>query len=431
MNQDQFIHILEKEMVPALGCTDPAGIAFAAAYAKKYARGELVSVSGELSANIIKNAAAVCIPKTGGKSGIALAAALGATGGNADLGLEVLADIDSEDISAAEALVAKGKVTFQVSKNPKKLYIKMIVTTDADDVSVIIEDTYTGVVSLEINQKCIFCKTSEKKNQEDALPYEELSLESIVDFADIVSLDRLKIIKRAVEMNMAAAKEGISREYGVKVGKSIQGFVREGKMSEDYASTAMMWAAAATDARMAGCDIPVISNTGSGNQGLASTVPIVSIAEKMEAGYEKMIRAVTVSSLVTIYIKEKLGALSAVCGAVIAGAGTSCGAVYLFGGGKEHMLTALQNTLGDIAGMLCDGAKAGCALKVATCTNTGVIAALMAMNNSGICGTDGIIGYSEAQTIDNFIRVAKDGMKRVDPVVLDIILKKETRAHPE
>jgi L-cysteine desulfidase len=180
-------------------------------------------------------------------------------------------------------------------------------------------------------------------------------------------------------------------------------------MAEDFASTAMMWTAAATDARMAGCNIPVISNTGSGNQGLASTVPVISIAQKMEADYEKMIRAVTISSLVTIYIKDKLGVLSAVCGAVIAGAGTSCGVVYLLGGGKEHMLTAMQNTLGDVTGMLCDGAKAGCSLKVATCTNTGVMAALMAMNNNGIKGTDGIVGYGEEQTIANFIKVATDG----------------------
>jgi L-cysteine desulfidase len=199
-------------------------------------------------------------------------------------------------------------------------------------------------------------------------------------------------------------------------------------MAEDYASTAMMWAAAATDARMAGCDKPVISNTGSGNQGLASTVPVISIAKKMNADYEKMIRAVTISSLVTIYIKDKLGVLSAICGAVIAGTGTACGVVYLLGGGKEHMLTALQNTLGDIAGMLCDGAKAGCSLKVATCTNTGVMAAMMAMNNSGIKGTDGIVGFSESQTIDNFIKVATDGMNRVDRVILDIILKKEDNA---
>lgn len=428
MNQSEFIKILEREMVPALGCTDPVGLAYAAAYAKKNARGKLQSISGELSPNIIKNAAAVCIPKTGGKCGIALAAAIGAIGGNADKGLEVLADITGDDVRMAEEFLACGQIGFKVSENPKKLYIKLAVTTDQDEATVVVEDSYTGITSVVVNQKSIYSKAPEGYTEPDNLPYQCLSLENILKFADEVPLEKLEIIKRAVTMNMVIAEEGISKDYGVSVGKNIQSFVHEGKMAEDFVSTAMMWTAAATDARMAGCEIPVISNTGSGNQGLASTVPVISIAKKMNADYEKMIRAVTISSLVTIYIKDKLGVLSAVCGAVIAGAGTGCGVVYLLGGGKNHMLAALQSTLGDVTGMLCDGAKAGCALKVATCTNTGVMAAMMAMNNNGIKGTDGIVGYSEEQTIANFIKVATDGMNKMDHVILDIILKKEDPA---
>lgn len=428
MNQNEFVKILEKEMVPALGCTDPAGLAYAAAYAKNYARGKLISISGELSPNLIKNAAAVCIPGTGGKCGIALASAIGAVGGNAEMGLEVLAGITREKVREAEALLVNGKVGFKVSESPKKLYIKMTVSTEQDEVTIIIEDGYLGITSVEVNGEIIFRKTPEEYKEVEEIPYNILSLESILEFAEQVPLEKLEIIKRAVTMNMAIAEEGISKNYGVSVGKSIQNFVQEGKMTEDYVSTAMMWTAAATDARMAGCEIPVISNTGSGNQGLASTVPVISIARKMNADYEKMIRAVAISSLVTIYIKEKLGVLSAVCGAVIAGAGTSCGVVYLLGGGKDHMLAALQSTLGDVAGMLCDGAKAGCSLKVATCTNTGVMAAMMAMNNNGIKGTDGIVGYGEHQTIENFIKVATDGMNKMDHVILDIILKKEDAA---
>ncbi|HML38010.1 MAG TPA: L-serine ammonia-lyase, iron-sulfur-dependent, subunit alpha [Bacillota bacterium] len=424
MSEDMFIRILEREMIPALGCTDPAGVAFAAAYAKMYAHGRLQSVAGELSPNIIKNAAAVCIPRTGGKCGISLAVAVGAIGGNAEKGLEVLSDITEEDVREAEKFIENGLINLNVSQNEKKLFMKLTVTTDQDEVTVTVEDSYTEVTSVTVNQNVVFCKDTERQAGSDGLLY-DLSLERILGFVNEVSLEKLEIIKRAVKMNMAIAEEGISKDYGVSVGKSIQDFVQEGKMAEDYASTAMMWTAAATDARMAGCEIPVISNTGSGNQGLASTIPVISIANKMNADYEKMIRAVAVSSLVTIYIKDKLGVLSAVCGAVIAGAGTSCGVVYLLGGGKENMLTALQNTLGDIAGMLCDGAKAGCALKVATCTNTAVMAALMAMNNSGIKGTDGIVGYSEEQTIENFIKVATDGMNKMDQVILDIILKKE------
>ena len=428
MNQDIFIQILEKEMVPALGCTDPAGIAYAAAYARKYAKGKLLSVSGELSANIIKNAAAVCIPKTGGKCGIALAVALGAVGGAADKGLEVFSDLTEVHIQEAEDFIARGQVNLSVSQSSKKLYIRIVVKSEQAEAVVTVEDSYTNVTSVIIDNVTIFYKPARKHRETENLPYDILSLKSILEFAEKVSLDKLEIIKKAVEMNMLIAQEGISKKYGVSVGKSIQDFILDGKMGEDYSSTAMMWTAAAADARMAGCDIPVVSNTGSGNQGLASTIPVISISKKMNVSYEKMVRAVTISSLVTIYIKDKLGLLSAVCGAVIAGAGSSCGVVYLLGGNEQHMVCALQSTLGDIAGMLCDGAKGGCAMKVATCTNTAVMAALMAMQCNGIKGTDGIVGYGEKQTIDNFIKVATDGMHKMDHVILDIILKKEETA---
>lgn len=424
MKHDKFIDILEKEMIPALGCTDPVGVAYAAAYAKKYTKGKLLSISGELSANIIKNAAAVCIPKTDGKCGISLAVALGAFGGKAEKGLEVLSEITEEDVKNAEEFIEKGLIDLTVSQNSKKLFIKVIVKTEQDEAIVTIEDSYTGITSVMVNQINIFTDSNKERVEETELSYNILSLESILNFAEEVPLDKLEIIKKAVKMNMAIAEEGFSSNYGVSVGKSIKSFVNDGKMGEDFISTAMMWTAAATDARMAGCEIPVISNTGSGNQGLASTVPVISISKKMNVSFEKMIRAVTISSLVTIYIKDKLGALSAVCGAVIAGTGTSCGVVYLLGGGKDKMLAAMQSTLGDITGMLCDGAKAGCALKVATCTNTGVMAALMAMDNNGIKGTDGIVGFSEEQTIANFIKVATEGMNKMDHVILDIILKK-------
>ena len=434
MNMPLIVRILEKEMIPALGCTDPVGVAYAAAYARQFAPGDLESVCGELSVNIIKNAAAVCIPKTAGKCGVGFALALGAIAGNAQKGLEVLADVTPEAVKKAASMIEQGSVSLAVSENPKKLYMKVKVRASGGEAVVVIEDSYTGVTGITVNGKAIetekdsLSETSsslQKTAVKAALPYELLSLESILAFADEVPIESLGIIKKAIRMNMIIAEEGFANDYGVAVGKHIRSYVENGKMGEGLASTAMMWTAAATDARMAGCDIPVISNTGSGNQGLASTIPVISIARTLDLSEEKLIRAVAVSSLVTIYIKEKLGALSAVCGAVIAGAGASCGIVYLLGGGRDQMLTALKSTLGDIAGMLCDGAKAGCAMKVATCTNTGVIAALMAMDNMGIRGTDGIVGCDENKTIDNFIQIATEGMDKMDSVILDIILKKE------
>ena len=428
MNQDLFIKVLEKEMVPALGCTDPAGPAYAAAYARKHASGELLSISAELSANLIKNAAAVCIPKTCGKCGIALAVAVGAFGGSAEKGLEVFSNVTEGDVSKAEDFIRRGCVHIKQSKNNKKLYIKIVVKTEQDEVVVTIEDSYTRITSVLVNQICIFIDFSESQLIGTDLSYDFLSLQNILDFASKVPIDKLKIIERAIELNMKIAEEGVRKKYGVSVGKSIQEYVSQGKMGEDFINTAVMWTAAATDARMAGCELPVISNTGSGNQGLVSTVPVISIAKKMNSSYEKMIRAVTISSLVTVYIKDKLGMLSAVCGAIIAAAGASCGVVYLLGGNREPMLTALQSTLGGLAGMLCDGAKAGCAIKVAACTNIGIMAALMAMDDNGIKGTDGIVGFTEEQTIANFIKVSAEGMQKMDHTVLGIILQKERRA---
>ena len=439
MDTTVFIKILEKEMVPALGCTDPVGVAYAAACARSFLKGNVLSVHGELSTNIIKNAAAVCIPRTGGKCGVGLALALGALGGDSEKGLEVLAGIDAEVLRMAEAMLERGAVTLALSDNPKKLYMKVTVTTDDGKAVTVIEDSYTNVKEIVVNGDLLFTNKHHSLSGADAetfsddshcagIPdslYSVLSLESILAFAREVPIEQLGIIEEAIRMNVEIAEEGFANEYGVSLGRSIREYVANGRMGEGLASTAMMWVAAATDARMAGCDMPVMSNTGSGNQGLASTIPVISIAKSLGASHEDTVRAVTISSLVTIYIKERFGLMSAVCGAVIAGVGTSCGIVYLLGGGSAAMLAALKSMFGDLSGMLCDGAKAGCAMKVATCTNTGVLAALIAMDNKGIQGTDGIVGRDENQTIDNFIQIATQGMNGMDNVILDIILKKE------
>lgn len=426
MNHDYIVAILEKEMVPALGCTDPAGIAYAAAFARNHGTGEVRRITCRLSANIIKNAAAVCIPRTNGRCGVALAIGLGAFGGDPEMGLEVFSGITEEHIQEAEAFVASGRLHLEASNSDKKLYIQLEMETEKDLVEVLIQDSYTNIISLRVNgeEKIAACRSFSEKAEEGSYP--ELSLSTILVFAETVPLEKLKIIEKAAEMNMIIAEEGMARDYGISVGRNIRESVGQGVLAEDYSTTAMMWVAAATDARMAGCDIPVVSNTGSGNQGLASTIPVISIARKMGADYEQMIRALTISSLVTIYIKNRLGFLSAVCGAVIAGTGTACGAVYLLGGREAELLSGMKSVLGNAAGMVCDGAKAGCSMKVATCTQAGVLAALLAVKGYGIQGTDGVVDEEEEKTIDNFIRVATDGMEGMDRVLLDIILKKES-----
>lgn len=427
MNHDYIIELLTKEMVPALGCTDPAGIAFAAAFARKHGAGEVRRITCRLSANIIKNAAAVCIPRTGGRCGVALAIGLGTFGGDPERGLEVFSGITEAHIQEAEAFINSGRLHLEASDSDKKLYIQMEMETEMDLVEVIIQDGYTNIVGLRVNGEVLVSKEGPCKENKDESSCQSLSLKTILSFAETVPLEKLKIIRQAAEWNMILAEEGMAREYGISVGRNIRGSVCQGVLAEDYSTVAMMWVAAATDARMAGCDIPVISNTGSGNQGLASTIPVISIARKMGSDYEELIRALTISSLVTIYIKNRLGFLSAVCGAVIAGTGTACGVAYLLGGREAELLSAMKSTLGNTAGMVCDGAKAGCSMKVATCTQSGVLAALLAVKGYGIQGTDGVVDEEEEKTIENFIQVATSGMKGMDQVLLDIILKKEGR----
>jgi L-cysteine desulfidase len=425
MNHEYIIELLEKEMVPALGCTDPAGIAFAAAFARSHGSGEVKRISCSLSANIIKNAAAVCIPRTNGRCGVGLAIALGAFGGDPKLGLEIFSGITEDQIQIAESFIASGQLHLQVADSEKKLYIKLEMETEKDLAEVVIQDRYTNIISLRVNGKEKIVAGSPFSEEADERSYPELSLSTILAFAETVPLEKLTIIEKAAEMNMIIAEEGMAGDYGISVGRNIRESVGQGVLAEDYSTTAMMWVAAATDARMAGCDIPVVSNTGSGNQGLASTIPVISIARKMGADYEQMIRALAISSLVTIYIKNRLGFLSAVCGAVIAGTGTACGAAYLLGGREAELLSAMKSVLGNAAGMVCDGAKAGCSMKVATCTQAGVLAALLAVKGYGIQGTDGVVDEEEEKTIDNFIQIATVGMEGMDRVLLDIILKKQ------
>ncbi|MGE4486170.1 MAG: serine dehydratase subunit alpha family protein [Oscillospiraceae bacterium] len=426
MNEDKFIRILEREMLPALGCTDPVGIAYAAARAREMTRGEIVGIEGELSVNIIKNAAAVSIPNTGGRCGVALAMALGAVAGAADMGLEVLSRVSEADVINALALIRDDRVKTSVSAGGKKLYIKITVRTAKDEAEVVIEDSYTKVVSAVCNGRAVPLGIAEEKNESaGALQVSGLSFKSIAAFADRVPIEKLGIIRQAVEKNMAIAEEGLKSDYGISVGRGIQKLIQEGTVPESAAVSAKMWAAAAADARMAGCPMPVISNSGSGNQGIASTVPVIAVARRLKADREKSYRAVCVSSLAAIYMKEKLGTLSPACGAVAAAIGSSSGIVYLLGGGAGQMVLAMKNIVATLSGILCDGAKAGCALKICACSDTAVTMAFLAMQNKSAGETDGIVGAGEKETVKNFARVSLDGMERADDIVLDIILNKK------
>ncbi len=425
MEKTKFFDILHRELVMALGCTEPVAIAYAAALAGKQLTSKSASRIRVLaSSNVIKNAMAVSIPGTGG-CGINLAAALGVLAHNTDRSLELLTGLTKEDIENAKAMIQEGIVTVEIANSPKKLYIEVIVETPESYARVVMEDTHTNVVLIEVDRRIIkdnqVCSTALLDETEDM---KFLTLDSIWEFACFIDVKELDIIDKSIEMNRKIGMEGLKNPYGLQVGRIMKLNIDAGLLSDDTPTYAVALTAAGSDARMAGCAMPVMSNSGSGNQGISATLPVVAFAERLHLGKEKMLRAVALSHLITINIKLKFGRLSALCGATISAIGASCGITYLLGGGIEEIKSSIQNMLGNVTGMLCDGAKPGCALKIATCTSAAVQSALIAMRGVAIQSTDGIIENDPEQTIENLCRLGNQGTVEADKIILDIMLKK-------
>ncbi|MGZ7067159.1 MAG: L-cysteine desulfidase family protein [Methanobacterium sp.] len=422
MNKKNFLNILNKELVIAVGCTEPISIAYAASLAQIYLKGkEISNIKVLASKNVVKNAMAVTIPGTD-SCGIPLAASLGAIAGNADKELEVLSNLNSIHIKNAKEMINKGKVTFELSKSPKKFYVEVIIENNASKSRVIIEDSHTNITLIEADGEVIKKTETEKINEKQNLEF--LNLNSIYDFIETVEINELNFITDSIEMNLKICKEGLNNQYGLQVGGTIKTGINNDILSHDMASYAVALTAAGSDARMSGSSLPVISNSGSGNQGISATIPVVVAAEYLNADTDKLLRSVTLSHLITIYIKSKFGRLSTLCGATVSATGACCGITYLLGGEKTEIEFAIQNMIGNVAGILCDGAKPGCALKVATCTNAAILSAQMAIQGIKIDSTQGIIEDDAEKTIENFCKLGNLGMSKADEIILDIMLKK-------
>ncbi|MEC0265528.1 serine dehydratase subunit alpha family protein [Paenibacillus anseongense] len=425
MKSEIFIHILRNELVVALGCTEPVAIALAAAKARTYINGPIDKITVYASAGIIKNALAVGIPGTG-QTGIDFVAALGAIAGNAEKQLEVLADIDPAAISEARTMVDEGISVVHLADTPTKLYIEVKIEAEQRYAKVVITNNHTNITLIEVDGKIVdtggCANASFKSSKEDR---NSLTIDSIVDFVNSVELEELSLVKQSIELNRKAGLDGLTHSYGLEVGKTIKENVQRGILSDDLISHAMALAAAGSDARMAGSTMPVMANSGSGNQGIAATNPVIAAAERLGASEEQLIRAVALSHLVTIHIKSKFGRLSALCGVTVSGTGASCGITYLLGGGKPEIRAAIQNMLGNVTGMMCDGAKGGCAMKVATCTSAAVQSALLASKGKSISSTNGFIENDAEKTIDNFCRIGNEATSEMDKLVLEMMLNKE------
>ncbi|GLC28875.1 serine dehydratase subunit alpha family protein [Clostridium omnivorum] len=424
MEHEKFLKVLDKELVVALGCTEPIAIAFAAAMARKHVKGEKVEeVKVFASSNVIKNAMSVNIPGTG-SSGINLAAALGSIVNKAEKNLELLNGLEKEDIENAKSMIKEGKVYIDIAKTPKKLYIEAIVNTEQSSARVIIEDTHTNITLIEVDGQTVYCNSSDCAVENNDVDYSILNIDTIWDFVQEYDMDKLELVKKSIELNRVIGIEGLKNAYGLQVGRTIYNQMNKGIIADDTANYAMALTAAGSDARMAGCTLNVMSNSGSGNQGITATLPVYAVWEKLRLSEDKLMRAVTLSHLITIYIKSKFGRLSAICGATVASTGASCGIVYLLGGDKNSIKASIQNMMGNVTGMLCDGAKAGCALKVSTCTNAAVHSAILAKEGISIQSTDGIIENDAERTIDNLCALGNEGTREADRIILDIMLSK-------
>lgn len=336
MYDEKFFNLLKRELIVALGCTEPNSIAYAAALSKHYVKGnQIKKVEVIASRNVIKNAMSVGIPGTD-SCGINLAAALGIFAENLDKNLEVLANIKDQDIQNAQKMIENGLITVQLANTPKKLYVEVIIETEESHSRVIIEDVHNNVVLIEVNNenivdiqknmnKQIFNYETTEENQE------YLNINSIWEFINNVDIKKLDIIKESIDLNMKICLEGLDKPYGLRVGRSIKSNIENGFITDNIMNYATALTAAGSDAHMAGSVLPVMSNSGSGNQGIAATIPVVAFAEKLNSDKDTLIRAVTLSNLITIYIKSILGRLSVLCGATIAATGASCGITYYNG----------------------------------------------------------------------------------------------------
>ena len=437
--ESEIIELLQKEVKPALGCTEPIAVALAVAKAMeiieeknsaddpqwRFRAGYNLKV--EVSGNILKNGMGVGIPGTG-MVGLHIAAALGAVCGKSAYGLEVLHDLDDRSIAKAKELVESKSVIVGVADTGHKLYVKASVEVTGDHcASAVIEDDHDRIIETCYDGTVLSCGRSTEAvvmtEQKNTLDY-NLTVKEIFEFAKTVSYDDIQFILESKTLNLALAEEGMKGSYGLKVGYFISHSANREVFGGDFLSYAMSMTAAASDARMAGCTLAAMSNSGSGNQGITVTMPVIAYSLKYGTSDEALARALVLSHLIAIHIKGYLGKLSALCGCVIASTGAACGLVYLRGGDYEQVCSAIKNMVGNITGMVCDGAKVGCAMKVASGVSCALQSAVLAREGICISEHDGIIEKDIEKTIQNLGRIGSVGMQNTDNMILDIMVCK-------
>lgn len=420
--RERIVRLIQREVVPAIGCTEPIAVALCVSQATRLLATIPEKIEVLLSANILKNAMGVGIPGTG-MIGLPIAVALGALVGNPDYQLEVLRDITPDAVTRGKQFIDEERIQIALKENiAEKLYIEVMVTAASSSATAVIAGGHTTFVYeekdgrvLRDNRKVADVETSD----EDC----RLSLRRVYDFALTAPLEEIEFILESARLNKAAAEQSFKGNYGHSLGKTMNSTVRP-IMGDTIYTRILSYTSGACDARMAGAMIPVMSNSGSGNQGITATLPVVVYAEENHKSHEALVRALTLSHLTVIYIKQSLGRLSALCGCVVAATGSCCGITYLMGGGYEEITYAVKNMVANLTGMLCDGAKPSCAMKLTTGVSTAIFSSVLAMEHKCVTAVEGIIENDVDRTVRNLTRIGTQGMNETDRVVLDIMTHK-------
>ena len=425
--RERILALVHKEVVPAIGCTEPMAVALCTARATERLGCKPERIEALLSANILKNAMGVGIPGTG-MTGLPIAIALGALIGKSDYQLEVLRDLTPESLEEGKQFIGEDRIDIQLKKGiTEKLYIEIIASAGQKQATAVIAKGHTNLVYVaqgrldDVTLQLLLPSNATQAPESEDIA---LNLKLVYDFATTAPLDEIRFILETKEYNMKAAREALKGNYGHNLGKSIDRPLAKGILGDSIYSRMIARTAAACDARMGGAMIPVMSNSGSGNQGICATNPVCVYAEENENTEDELIRALMLSHLTAIYIKQSLGKLSALCGCVVASTGSSVGVTYLMGGDYARCCAAVKNMVANLTGMICDGAKPSCSLKLTSGVSTAILSALLAMEGKCVTSQEGIVDDDIDRSIHNLTAIGADAMCITDEMVLRIMTSK-------
>lgn len=425
--RQQIIALVKREVIPAVGCTEPIAVALAVASSQSLLNGYPSRIHVALSPNMLKNAMGVGIPGTG-MTGLPIAIALGAICGDSKANLEVLAQVTPDDVAKGKSLVDNNAISISLApEGCDILYIEATVTDDSGHTAAtVISGSHTNIVRQELDGKVLTLNDGGNGGAEvkSSASAPKLTMAQVWEFAMESPLDELKFILESRRINKLAAERSFTGRYGHEVGRTLHCERQRAMMGDSIFSRVLSYTSAACDARMAGAPIPVMSNSGSGNQGIAATLPVAIYAEEQFASEEQTVRALMLSHLTVIYIKQSLGRLSALCGCVVAATGSACGICYLMGGDFEKVVATAKNMIANLTGMICDGAKPSCAMKLASGVSTAMMSAMMAMEGQSVCQLEGIVDDDIDRCVSNLTRIGREGMRETDRLILEIMTSK-------